>query len=48
MANDTLSDKPDKNEKKLEKAVEDMFKHFPPSSIRLGCGYQDSSSERGV
>jgi hypothetical protein len=28
---DTLSSKPDKNEKKLEKSVEDMFKHFPPS-----------------
>lgn len=28
---DTLSGKPDKNEKKLEHAVEDMFKKFPPS-----------------
>jgi uncharacterized protein DUF4136 len=28
---ETLSEKPDKNEKKLEHAVEDMFKHFPPS-----------------
>lgn len=28
---DTLSEKPDKNEKKLEHAVDDMFKHFPPS-----------------
>ncbi len=28
---DTLSGKPDKNEKKLEKAVEDMFKKFPPT-----------------
>jgi hypothetical protein len=26
----TLSDKPDKNEKKLEDQVKDMFKHFPP------------------
>ena len=30
-ATDTLSEKPDKNEKKLEKAVGEMFKHFPPS-----------------
>jgi Domain of unknown function (DUF4136) len=29
-ASETLSEKPDKNEKKLEHAVEDMFKHFPP------------------
>jgi hypothetical protein len=29
-ATETLSDKPDKNEKKLEKAVEEMFKNFPP------------------
>jgi hypothetical protein len=28
---ETLSSKPDKNEKKLEKAVEDMFKKFPPT-----------------
>ena len=28
---DTLSSKPDKNEKKLEHSVDDMFKHFPPS-----------------
>jgi hypothetical protein len=32
MATDALSDKPEKNEKKLEKAVEEMFKHFPPKS----------------
>jgi Domain of unknown function (DUF4136) len=32
VANDALSDKPEKNEKKLEKAVEDMFKHFPPKA----------------
>ena len=31
VANDVLSDKPDKNEKKLEKSVEEMFKHFPPN-----------------
>jgi hypothetical protein len=31
-AADVLSDKPDKNEKKLEKAVEEMFSHFPPKS----------------
>jgi Domain of unknown function (DUF4136) len=30
IASDALSDKPEKNEKKLEKGVEDMFKHFPP------------------
>jgi hypothetical protein len=30
-SSETLSSKPDKNEKKLEKAVEDMFKKFPPS-----------------
>jgi len=30
MARDTLSDKPEKNEKKLEKAVDKMFKDFPP------------------
>ncbi len=29
-AEDALSDKPEKNEKKLEKVVEEMFKHFPP------------------
>jgi Domain of unknown function (DUF4136) len=27
----TLSDKPDKNEKKLEESVQAMFKHFPPA-----------------
>ena len=30
-ATDTLSSKPENNEKKLEHSVEDMFKHFPPS-----------------
>ena len=30
-ASDALSSKPEKNEKKLEKAVEQMFKHFPPT-----------------
>jgi Domain of unknown function (DUF4136) len=29
-SSETLSEKPEKNEKKLEKAVEDMFKKFPP------------------
>ena len=29
-AQKTLSDKPTKNEKKLEDSVQDMFKHFPP------------------
>jgi hypothetical protein len=31
-ASDVLSDNAEKNEKKMEKAVEDMFKHFPPPS----------------
>jgi hypothetical protein len=30
-SSDSLSSKPEKNEKKLEKSVEDMFKHFPPT-----------------
>ena len=30
MASEVLSEKPDKNEKKLEKAVDEMFKKFPP------------------
>ena len=30
VAQDTLSDKPDKNEKKLEKSVNKMLEHFPP------------------
>ena len=30
VARDALSGKPDKDEKKLEKIVADMFKHFPP------------------
>lgn len=29
-ASKVLSDKPEKNEKKLDDAVNDMFKHFPP------------------
>jgi hypothetical protein len=32
MATDTLSSKPEKNDKKLEKAVNEMFDHFPPKS----------------
>ncbi len=32
MATDTLSEKPEKNEKKLGKAVAEMFDHFPPHS----------------
>jgi hypothetical protein len=32
VASDSLSDKPDKNEKKLEKLVDKMFNHFPPQS----------------
>jgi hypothetical protein len=31
-ANNTLSDKPEKNKKKLESSVQDMFKNFPPAS----------------
>ena len=31
-ASDTLSDKPEKNEQKLNKALEKMFKKFPPPS----------------
>ncbi|MGA9528980.1 MAG: DUF4136 domain-containing protein [Terriglobales bacterium] len=30
VSTDTLSDKPDKNEKKLDKAVDKMLDHFPP------------------
>ena len=32
VASDVLSSKPDKNEKKLEKAVKEMFDHFPSKS----------------
>jgi hypothetical protein len=31
-SSETLSNKPEKNEKKLENAVSEMFKHFPPPS----------------
>jgi hypothetical protein len=31
-ARDTLSDKPEKNTEKLEKAVDKMFAKFPPRS----------------
>ncbi|MFZ0480124.1 MAG: DUF4136 domain-containing protein [Terriglobales bacterium] len=30
VSSDTLSDKPEKNEKKLDKAVDKMLGHFPP------------------
>lgn len=30
-ASDVLSSKPEKNDKKLDEAVEKMFKHFPPA-----------------
>jgi hypothetical protein len=30
-ASDVLSSKPEKNDKKLDEAVDKMFKHFPPS-----------------
>jgi uncharacterized protein DUF4136 len=33
-ASDTVSDKPEKNSKNLDKAVEKMFKDFPPKSAR--------------
>jgi hypothetical protein len=33
-ASQTLSDKPEKDEKKLEKAVEKMLEHFPPKGER--------------
>jgi hypothetical protein len=33
-ASDTISDKPEKNDKKLDKAVEKMFKDFPPKGSR--------------
>jgi hypothetical protein len=32
VAQDTLSSKPEKNDKKLEEATEKMFDHFPPKS----------------
>uniref|UniRef100_Q01NB4 DUF4136 domain-containing protein n=1 Tax=Solibacter usitatus (strain Ellin6076) TaxID=234267 RepID=Q01NB4_SOLUE len=32
VASDTLSSKPDKNDKKLDEAVQKMFEHFPPKS----------------
>jgi uncharacterized protein DUF4136 len=32
QATEVVSDKPEKNEKKLDKAVDDMFKKFPPAS----------------
>ncbi len=31
-ASQAISDHPEKNEKKMDHAVEDMFKHFPPAS----------------
>jgi hypothetical protein len=32
LAHDQLSDKPEKNTKKVEKAVSKLFEHFPPRS----------------
>jgi hypothetical protein len=32
-ASDVLSGKPEKDEKKLEKAVSKMFEHFPPAEL---------------
>ena len=34
VAKDELSDKPEKNEKKIEKATSKMFKDFPPGSAK--------------
>lgn len=36
VATETLSDKPEKNAKKLEDVVEDMFKKYPPKEARKG------------
>jgi hypothetical protein len=33
LAHDQLSDKPDKNTQKLQKAVDKMFDKFPPRSM---------------
>jgi hypothetical protein len=33
-ASDTLSDKADKNTKNLDKGVQKMFQHFPPSASK--------------
>ena len=33
-ASDTVSDKPEKNEKKVNEAVAKIFKHFPPKGTR--------------
>jgi len=30
VSEETLANKPEKNEKKLDKAVDKMFDHFPP------------------
>jgi len=35
VATDTLSSKPEKNDKKLDEATEKMFKDFPPKSRGL-------------
>jgi hypothetical protein len=31
-ADNTLSSNPEKNDKKMDKSIDDMFKHFPPAS----------------
>jgi len=36
VATETLSDNPEKNAKKLEDVVEDMFKQYPPKGARKG------------
>jgi hypothetical protein len=35
VASDTISDNPEKNTKQLQKAVEEMFKHYPPKVKRI-------------
>lgn len=44
-ASDTLSDKPEKNEKKLDKSVQNLFEHFPPKQEERSALLQ-SLSER--
>jgi Domain of unknown function (DUF4136) len=35
-ASDDISDKPEKNAKKIDKAVQKMFKNFPPKETGKG------------
>ncbi|HYR89915.1 MAG TPA: DUF4136 domain-containing protein [Terriglobia bacterium] len=34
VATETISDKPEKNTKKINKAIEEMFEHFPPKETK--------------